>query len=62
VIGPAVNTTARLESLAASLGEPILVSAEIASAIGTARLESIGRHALKGLPAPVEVFRPVLST
>lgn len=61
VIGPAVNMTARLESLAASLGEPILVSAEIASAIGAANLESVGRHALKGMPAPVEAFRPAPS-
>jgi class 3 adenylate cyclase len=50
--------TARLESLAASLREPILVSAEIASAVGAASLESVGRHALKGMPAPVEAFRP----
>jgi adenylate cyclase len=65
VIGPAVNMTARLESLAASLGEPILVSAEIASAIGgalgAASLESVGRHALKGMAAPVEAFRPAPS-
>ncbi len=58
VIGPAVNMTARLESLAASLGEPVLVSAEIAHAIGADRLESVGHHALKGMPAPVEAFRP----
>ncbi len=60
VIGPAVNMTARLESLAASLREPILVSAEIASAIAgdAARLESVGCHTLKGMPAPVEAFRP----
>ncbi|HEY7609706.1 MAG TPA: adenylate/guanylate cyclase domain-containing protein [Alphaproteobacteria bacterium] len=58
VIGPAVNMTARLESLAGALGEPILVSAEIASALGAAGLESVGRHALKGMAAPVEAFRP----
>lgn len=57
VIGPAVNLTARLESLAASLGEPILVSAEIAEAIGDGA-QSVGRHALKGMAAPVEAFRP----
>ena len=61
VIGPAVNLTARLESLTATLGEPILVSSEIAAAIGAKlgpRLESVGRHALKGMAAPVEAFRP----
>ena len=58
VIGPAVNLTARLESLAASLREPILVSAEIASALDPTNLESVGRHPLKGMAAPVEAFRP----
>ncbi len=57
VIGPAVNLTARLESLTAALGEPILVSAEIAKALGNG-VESVGRHNLKGLLAPVEAFRP----
>ena len=60
VIGPAVNLTARLESLAAALGEPILVSAEIATVLGSG-LESIGRHTLKGMAAPVEAFRPAPS-
>jgi adenylate cyclase len=57
VIGPAVNLTARLESLGAALGEPVLVSAEIARALGPAA-ESLGRHPLKGMPHPVEAFRP----
>ena len=61
VIGPAVNATARLQSLASTLGEPILVSAEIAAAVGAANLESVGRHALKGLAEPVEAFRPAAS-
>jgi adenylate cyclase len=58
VIGPAVNLTARLESLAGALGEPIVVSADIAKALG-GKAESIGRHNLKGMAAPVEAFRPV---
>jgi adenylate cyclase len=57
VIGPAVNLTARLESLTAQLAEPILVSAEIAQALGPGP-ESVGRHTLKGMAAPVEAFRP----
>ncbi len=57
VIGPAVNLTARLESLTATLREPILVSAEIGKALG-AGAESVGRHPLKGMAAPVEAFRP----
>ncbi len=60
VIGPAVNLTARLESLAGSLGEPILVSAEIAKVLGNG-VESIGRHTLKGMATPVEAFRPAPS-
>ena len=58
VIGPAVNMTARLQSLAAALAEPILVSAEIASSVGGTGLESVGHHTLKGLPQAVEAFRP----
>lgn len=61
VIGPAVNLTARLESLAASLGEPILISAEIAKALGDGA-ESVGRHPLKGMAASVEAFRPTSSS
>lgn len=57
VIGPTVNRTARLESLTSALGEPILVSGEIAAAIGDG-VESAGYHRLKGVPEPVEVFRP----
>lgn len=60
VIGPAVNQTARLESLGAALGEPIVVSAEIARAVGNGArgVESLGAHQLKGIAAPVEAFRP----
>ena len=46
---------------AAALREPILVSAEIASALGgkfASGLESIGCRMLKGMAAPVEAFRP----
>jgi adenylate cyclase len=57
VIGPAVNLTARLEALTATLAEPILVSAEVAKALGNG-VESVGRHSVKGLTGPVEAFRP----
>jgi adenylate cyclase len=57
VIGPAVNLTARLESLGASLGVPIVLSADIAAALG-AGVESVGRHTVKGMVNPVEAFRP----
>lgn len=55
VIGPAVNRAARLESLTKQLGVPILASAEF-NAASTVPLKSLGKHALRGVPEPVEVF------
>jgi len=55
VIGPAVNRAARLESLTKQLGVPVLASAEF-NAASTVPLKSLGRHTLRGVPEPVEVF------
>ena len=55
VIGPAVNRTARLEGLTKQLGVPILASAEF-NAASTVPLKSLGKHTLRGVPEPVEVF------
>ena len=55
VIGPAVNRAARLESLTKELGVPVLASAEFNAAC-SAPLKSLGRHTLRGVPEPVEVF------
>ena len=55
VIGPAVNRAARLESLTKELGVPILASAEF-NAVSTIPLKSLGKHTLRGVPQPVEVF------
>ncbi|MBS0523938.1 MAG: adenylate/guanylate cyclase domain-containing protein [Proteobacteria bacterium] len=55
VIGPAVNRAARLESLTKELGVPILASAEF-NDVSTIPLKSLGKHALRGVPQPVEVF------
>jgi adenylate cyclase len=55
VIGPAVNRAARLESLTKELAVPILASAEFNAAC-TIPLKSLGKHLLRGVPAPVEVF------
>ncbi len=55
VIGPAVNRAARLESLTKELGVPILASAEF-NAVSTTPLKSLGKHMLRGVPEPVEVF------
>jgi adenylate cyclase len=57
VIGPAVNLAARIESLTRSLGAPLLLSAEFVAASGIAAV-SRGRHQVKGIEAPVEVFAP----
>jgi adenylate cyclase len=55
VIGPAVNRAARLESLTKQLGVPVAASAEFNAAC-TIPLKSVGRHTLRGVPEPVEVF------
>ncbi|HTR87283.1 MAG TPA: adenylate/guanylate cyclase domain-containing protein [Reyranella sp.] len=55
VIGPAVNRAARLEGLTKELGVPVLASAEFNAAC-TVPMKSLGRHTLRGVPDPVEVF------
>ncbi|MBV9286679.1 MAG: adenylate/guanylate cyclase domain-containing protein [Hyphomicrobiales bacterium] len=62
VIGPAVNEAVRIESLCEPLGRPILASAEFAAAMnGSGRLERVGRHALRGVREPKEIFALDLS-
>jgi len=58
VIGPAVNEVARIEALCQALGRTVLVSAEFAAAAagGESRLEPLGRHALRGVREPKEIF------
>ena len=58
VIGPAVNEVARIEALCEPLGRPVLVSAEFVAGIAgvDGRLESLGRHALRGIREPKEIF------
>jgi len=56
VIGPAVNLVSRIENAAKTLGQPIVVSAELAAALDG--VVSLGRHWLRGLPAPQELFAP----
>lgn len=60
IVGPAVNEAARLETLCAPLGAPILASRAFVAASATPeRFVSLGEHALKGVRAPIEVFAPV---
>jgi adenylate cyclase len=57
VIGPAVNLTARIESMCRQLGRPLLLSSEFARA-GDIAAESLGAFALKGVGAEQEIFAP----
>ena len=59
VIGPAVNEVARIETLCEPLGRNLLVSAELAVALGDgAPLQSLGRHELRGVREPREIYAP----
>jgi adenylate cyclase len=55
VIGPAVNLVSRIEAIAKSLDLPLVVSDNFADAHGGA-LASLGRHQLRGLDLPHELF------
>jgi len=57
VIGPAVNLVSRIEPLCGSLNVPLVVSAQLAKALARP-LRSLGRHALKGIAEPQEIFTP----
>lgn len=57
LIGPTVNEASRLENLCGSLGRNLLASASFATASGNgAGLVSLGRHVLRGVAEPREVF------
>ena len=57
VIGPAVNLVSRIESVAKALNLPIVVSDDFARAYGEP-LRPLGRHQLRGLAAPHDLFAP----
>jgi adenylate cyclase len=57
VIGPAVNLTARIETLCGKLGRPLLVSADFISASG-ATAEALGAFPLKGVGAVQNIYAP----
>ena len=63
VIGPAVNEAARMEALCEPLGRAVLVSAEFVAAATerSKQLESLGRHALRGVRQEKEIFALNLS-
>jgi adenylate cyclase len=55
VIGTAVNEAARLEDMTKLLGEPVLISSAFAASFG-GKLTSLGRHRLRGVALPQEIF------
>lgn len=57
VIGPAVNLASRLQGLAKELGYPIVTSDLIARMVKLP-VKPLGRHPIRGLRAPVEIFAP----
>ncbi len=56
--GPAVNLTARLESLSKETGTPLLMSAALAAALGR-DLSPVGTFTLKGVAEAQRVFTSV---
>jgi adenylate cyclase len=59
VIGPAVNLVSRVEAIAKTLNLPIVVTDDFARAYGGS-LRSLGRHQLRGLVTPHDLFAPDL--
>ena len=59
VIGPAVNLTARIESICKQLNRSLLLSSAFA-AISGAAAEPLGAFALKGVGAKQEIFAPMV--
>jgi adenylate cyclase len=60
VIGPAVNLTARIESMCRQLGRQLLLSADFVEA-GKISAQSLGAFSLKGVGADQEIFAPTPS-
>src|SRR5207245_9493436 len=58
VIGPAVNLTARIESMCRELGRQLLLSSDFVRAGGVAA-QSVGTFSLKGVGADQEIFVPI---
>jgi len=58
VIGPAVNLVSRIEAVAKKLNLPVVVSDDFARAYGEG-LRPIGRHKLRGLATPHDLFAPL---
>ena len=57
VIGSGVNIASRIADLAGQLDQRVCASADFARLLSDRPFESVGRHRLRGVPAPQEVFR-----
>ena len=57
VIGAAANLAARIEALCKDLDAPLLLSETVAAHLSTP-LRSLGRHRLRGVGEPTELFTP----
>lgn len=55
VIGPAVNEACRIEGMCGTLQRPLLMSGSFARACGRPTV-SLGRHELRGVAEPCEIF------
>jgi adenylate cyclase len=58
VIGTDVNLVSRIQAVCGATGHPLLMSARFAALLIDETCYSIGKHALKGFPDPVELFAP----
>ncbi len=58
VIGASVNMASRIEGLCSELGHPLLASADFVEK-SALTWYSVGRHRLKGVAEPAEIFAPV---
>lgn len=58
VIGPAVNEAVRAEQLTKKLNLPLVATQSFANLDCSVEMRSLGAHALRGVPQPVELFTP----
>jgi adenylate cyclase len=58
VVGPSVNLVSRIEAVGKTLNVPIIVSDDFANAYREP-LRPLGRHILRGLATPHELFTPI---
>lgn len=56
VIGAAVNEACRLEGLSKDLGVQVVMSASVARELDAEPLLALGKHALRGVATPMDVF------